>query len=80
VWKVLATVRKEFEKFEDVLKRAQDRIKKAGDEIENLVGTRTRVINRSLRGVEVLPSTESLSLPEGLDIDPDELEDTVTEE
>jgi DNA recombination protein RmuC len=75
VWKVLATVRKEFEKFEDVLKRAQDRIKKAGDEIENLVGTRTRVITRSLRGLEVLPSTEALPVTEGLDADLDEPEE-----
>ena len=75
VWKVLSTVRKEFEKFEDVLKKAQDKIKKAGEEIENLVGTRTRVINRSLRGVEVLPSSESLPLSGELDAEPEDLED-----
>jgi DNA recombination protein RmuC len=72
---VLSTVRKEFEKFEDVLKKAQDKIKKAGEEIENLVGTRTRVINRSLRGVEVLPSSESLPLSGELDAEPEDLED-----
>jgi DNA recombination protein RmuC len=49
-------VRKEFNSFGDVLDKAQDKIKKAGEDIEKLVGTRTRAIQRSLRGVEELPA------------------------
>lgn len=56
VWKILAMVRKEFNSFGDVLDKAQDKIKKAGEDIEKLVGTRTRAIQRSLRGVEELPA------------------------
>lgn len=63
VWKILATVRKEFSSFGEVLVKAQEKIKKAGDDIELLVGRRTRAIQRSLRGVEDLPAGELAALP-----------------
>ena len=50
--KRLGAAKKEFETFEVVLNKAHKKITEAGNEIENLVGTRTRAINRSLRGVE----------------------------
>jgi len=50
--KTLGAVKKEFGNFEDVLKAAHKKISQAGNEIENLVGTRTRAINRSLRDVQ----------------------------
>lgn len=50
--KRLGVAKKEFETFEVVLNKAHKKITEAGNEIENLVGTRTRAINRSLRGVE----------------------------
>jgi len=49
--KVLGAVKKEFGLFETVLTKAHDKIKQAGDEIDTLIGTRTRAINRTLREV-----------------------------
>ena len=58
--KTLGAVKKEFVKFEDVLKKAHQRITQAGSEIENLVGTRTNAINRSLSGVQMYTGEENL--------------------
>jgi DNA recombination protein RmuC len=58
--KTLGAVKNEFGKFEDVLKKAHQRISQAGNELENLVGTRTNAINRSLRDVQVYTGEENL--------------------
>jgi len=58
--KTLGAVKREFGKFEDVLKKAHQRITQAGTELENLVGTRTNAINRSLRDVQVYSGKENL--------------------
>ncbi|MCL2198149.1 MAG: DNA recombination protein RmuC [Defluviitaleaceae bacterium] len=58
--KTLGAVKKEFEKFEDVLQKAHQRITQAGSELENLRGTRTNAINRSLREVEIYKGEENL--------------------
>ncbi len=52
VWKTLATVKKEFETFGTVLEAAQRKITQANTDLERLVGTRTRSIQRSLKEVE----------------------------
>lgn len=52
VWKVLGEVKSEFNKFEKVIENAQKRIIQANDELDELVGTRTRAIQRKLRSVE----------------------------
>ena len=54
VWKVLSGVKGEFETFEKVLKSAQLRSRQLDDELEKLVGVRTRQINKSLKSVETL--------------------------
>lgn len=54
VWKVLGAVKTEFAKFETVLNAAQNKLNQASSEIDKLVGTRTRQINRKLEGVEKL--------------------------
>jgi len=54
VWKVLATVKKEFSTFGGVLEKAQKKINEANNEIENLVGTRTRMMQSKLKNVEQL--------------------------
>ena len=51
--KTLGAVKREFENFEGVLNKAHQKITQAGSDIETLVGTRTRAINRSLRDVQV---------------------------
>jgi len=65
VWRVLAEVKREFDKFGEVLKRAQEKIEGAGKDIETLVGTRTRQIQAKLKSVEGLKGEEVEELPEG---------------
>lgn len=54
VWNVLAAVKKEFNTFGGVLEKAQKKINEANNEIENLVGTRTRMMQSKLKNVEQL--------------------------
>lgn len=58
VWKVLGAVKTEFAKFEIVLNAAQSKLNQASSEIDKLVGTRTRQINRKLESVEKLSNDE----------------------
>jgi DNA recombination protein RmuC len=60
VWKILGTVKTEIDKFGGVLRKAQEKIKQAGEEIDDLVGVRTRQIQRKLKNVQELPSENSL--------------------
>ena len=53
-WNVLAAVKKEFNTFGGVLEKAQKKINEANNEIENLVGTRTRMMQSKLKNVEQL--------------------------
>jgi len=56
VWEVLGAVKSEFGKFRVVLEKAQERLRLAGNELDQLIGTRTRAIERRLREVqEVAP-------------------------
>lgn len=66
VWKVLGAVKTEFESFGGLLQKAQKNIQGGLDDIDKLVGTRTNVIRRKLRGVEALDdATSRLILGEG---------------
>ncbi len=62
VWDVLGAVKTEFEKFGSVLEATQGRLDQANRELEKLVGTRTRQIQRALKSVTQLPSAESSRL------------------
>ena len=59
VWKVLGEVKTEIEKFETVLDKAQQRMQQASQELDSLVGTRTRAINRKLRDVSEYTALDS---------------------
>ena len=65
VWKVLGTVKKEFEVFGGLLEKAQKNIQTGLGQLDDVVGTRTRAIQRQLRNVETLPAVEApIELPE----------------
>ncbi|MBP3571131.1 MAG: DNA recombination protein RmuC [Clostridia bacterium] len=66
VWEVLGAVKTEFGKFEDALAKVQTRINQTGDELEKLVGTRTRQINRKLKSVAELPAADAQKLLDGV--------------
>ena len=62
VWKILGAVKTEFSKFETVLNSAQNKLNQASSEIDKLVGTRTRQINRKLKNVDKLSFDTGLYL------------------
>lgn len=62
VWNVLGAVKTEFSRFETVLAAAQKRIEQTGEELDKLIGVRTRKINSKLREVSELPSGKSEEL------------------
>lgn len=59
VWKVLGAVKTEFEKFGNVLSKTQDKINQASNELETLVGTRTKQIQRKLNSIQRLSVHEA---------------------
>ena len=58
VWKVLGSVKSEFDTFGQALAQTQARLNQASSELENLVGVRTRQIQRRLRQVTELPGAD----------------------
>jgi DNA recombination protein RmuC len=58
VWSILSSVKAEFETFANVLQSAQDRIHKTGEDLDKLVGVRTRKIQLRLRNVSTLERGE----------------------
>ncbi|MBR0126663.1 MAG: DNA recombination protein RmuC [Firmicutes bacterium] len=51
VWDTLENVKTEFEKFNEALVRTQTKMDQTQKELENLIGVRTRSIQRALRNV-----------------------------
>jgi DNA recombination protein RmuC len=54
VWQTLGAVKSEFAKFGDLLQKAQNKFQSGLNDIDSLIGTRTKAIQRKLRGVEAL--------------------------
>lgn len=68
VWKVLGAVKTEFEKFGGLMQKAQANIQTGLNQLDDAIGTRTRAIQRTLKGVEALTQADTkLILPEGND-------------
>ena len=67
VWKLLGAVKTEFDKFGTVVEAAQKRLEQAGSELDKLVTTRTRMIQRKLAQVTSLPDAEATALIDGGD-------------
>ena len=65
VWKVLGGVKQEFDKFNDVLLMTQQRLNQANKNLDDLIGVRTRQIQRKLKNVQTMES----SLPDSLSDD-----------
>lgn len=58
VWKVLSAVKTEFGRFEEVLTHTQRQLIKANEDLDKLIGVRTRQIRSSLRRVTEMPEGE----------------------
>lgn len=59
VWNVLGAVKSEFEKFEDCLIKTQKNLNKTSEELDLLVGRRTRALRRKLKGVSELSEVDT---------------------
>ena len=65
VWTILGAVKKEFEKIGGMLEKAQRNLQTASGQIEEVLGTRTRAIQRRLKDVDTLSDREARAiLPE----------------
>ncbi len=58
VWALLSEIKTEFGKFGEALTQAQGRIEKAHEDLEKLVGVRTRALSKKLDKVDVLDYSE----------------------
>lgn len=67
VWKLLGAVKTQFNAFGEVLDTTQRKLRGASDELDKLVGTRTRMIQSKLRQVELLPDGQANSILEVAD-------------
>ncbi len=67
VWQILGAVKKEFENFGGMLQKAQKNIRVASDQIDEVMGRRTRAIQRTLKDVEVIGEAQTkLLLPDAI--------------
>lgn len=62
VWKILGAVKSEFGKFGEMIEKTQKKLNEANSELDKMVGTRTRVIQRKLKDVQELPEDEGRKL------------------
>jgi DNA recombination protein RmuC len=69
VWDTLRAVKSEFVKFSDLLDRAHKQIQTADKTLEEIVGRRTKAINRRLRSVVELNAAEKPLLLETAEVD-----------
>lgn len=65
VWRILGGVKAEFEKFGGLLEKAQKNLQTANNQLEEVMGKRTRAIQRQLRSVETCNiQTTSINHPQ----------------
>ncbi|MDN3204635.1 DNA recombination protein RmuC [Algoriphagus sediminis] len=62
VWQILGAVKTEFSKFGDLLDKTQRKLNEANSELDKLIGTRTRAIQRKLKDVEEITEDERSKL------------------
>lgn len=82
VWQVLGAVKKEFENFGGIMDKAQKNIQTGLNQLDDVMGKRTRAIQRKLKSVEALSESETNRiLPEltdpTLSIDDDENDEEI---
>ena len=58
VWQVLRGVKREFDAFADTLEKTQSRLEQANRELDNLVGVRTRQMQKQLAKVQTEDAVE----------------------
>jgi len=64
VWQLLGAVKTEFEKFGQGLSKMQQRLRQTDEELDNLIGVRSRAISRKLRAVQTMDEKAAAALLE----------------
>ena len=64
VWQLLGAVKTEFDKFGQGLSKMQQRLRQTDEELDNLIGVRSRAISRKLRSVQSLDDASAAALLE----------------
>lgn len=59
VWQILGAVKKEFENFGGLMQKAQNNIQTGLNQLDDVMGKRTKAIQRKLRSVEALSESEA---------------------
>ena len=59
VWQVLAAVKKEFDNFGGLMGKAHKNIQTGLDQLDDVMGVRTRAIQRKLKNVEILSDADT---------------------
>lgn len=62
VWQVLGAVKKEFGNFGGLMKKAQKNIQTGLNQLDDVMGKRTRAIQRRLKSVEAVSETDAKNL------------------
>ena len=62
VWEVLGQVKAEFTTYGKLIEKVKTKLDEASRTIDDDLARRTRVINRKLKNVEVLPSADAVPL------------------
>ena len=63
VWQLLRAVKTEFGNVCGLLDKVQKNIQTALDQLKNVVGVRTKAIQKRLKEVDTLPKTETKAWP-----------------
>lgn len=75
VWKILGAVKKEFESMGGMLEKAKKHLDTANGQIDNVLGVRTRAIQRRLKDVDTLSAEDARKIiPEIGPLEEDEKE------
>lgn len=73
VWEVLGAVKTEFSKFGVIMEKAQNNIQTGLNQLDDVMGRRTRAIQRRLKNVESIDEAKSQNIiEENLDLDSDD--------
>jgi len=67
VWQVLGAVKKEFNNFGGMMDKAQKNIRTGLNQLDDVMGVRTRAIQRKLKSVETLTGADAIKILPELD-------------
>ena len=74
VWQILGLVKKEFENFGGLLEKAQKNIQTGLNQLDDVMGKRTRAIQRKLKNIEVIKEDKNKYISTHADYSDDELD------